>query len=59
MDVNGPYLDAFQSAAPSQIQAREFVKINGEAFIPNLQPNAPVLESMGISSHDNAPRESQ
>ena len=59
MDVNGPYLDAFESAAPAQIQAREFVKINGEAFIPNLQPNAPVLESMGISSHDNAPRESQ
>ena len=41
----------------AQLRARELGKI--KAFIPNLRPNAPVPKSMGISSHDNAPRESQ
>ena len=60
MEVNDPDLDAFESASRAQLRARESGKI--EAFIPNLQPNAPVPdsdpESMGISSHDTAPLES-
>ena len=57
MEVNDPDLDAFESATRAQLRARELGKI--EAFIPNLRPNAPVPESMGISSHDNAPQESR
>ena len=56
MEFDDPDLDAFESASHAQLQARKLGKI--EAFIPNLQPNAPVPESMGISRHDNAPRES-
>ena len=41
----------------AQLRARELCKI--EELIPNLQPNAPVPEAMGKSSHENAPRESQ
>ena len=57
IEVNGPDLHAFESATHAQLRAREQGKI--EALIPNLLPNAPVPESMGISSRDNAPRESQ
>ena len=57
MQVDDPDLDAFESANGTQLRARELGKI--EAVILNLWPNAPVPESMGISSHDNAPRESQ
>ena len=51
MEVDDPVLDAFESATPAQLQARELGKI--KAFIPNLPslPNAPFPESMGISSH--------
>ena len=57
MEVDDPDWDAFESATWAQLWARELGKI--EAFIPNLQPNAPVPELMGISSHDNTPWESQ
>ena len=53
MEVYGPDLDAFESATHAQLQARELCNI--EALIPNLLPNAPVPESMGKSSHENAP----
>ena len=52
MEVDDP-----DSATRAQLRARELGKI--EAFIPNLRPNAPVPKSMGILSHDSAPRESQ
>ena len=55
MEANDPNLDAFESATRAQLRARELGKI--EAFIPNLRPDAPVPESMGKSSHKNAPRE--
>ena len=57
MKVDDPDSDAFESATYAQLRARELGKI--EAFIPNLRPNDPVPESMGISSNDNASRESQ
>ena len=57
MEVNDPDLDAFESATCAQLRTRELGKI--EVLIPNLQPNAPVPEAMGKSSHENAPRESQ
>ena len=57
MEVNDPDLDAFESATCAQLRARELGKI--EAFIPNLQPNAPVPESMGKSTLKNAPQEPQ
>ena len=47
-------LDALESA---HLRARELGKI--ATLFPNLQPNAPVPESIRKSSHDNAPRESQ
>ena len=53
MDVNDPDLDAFESATCAQLRARELGKI--EALILNLRPNAPVPESMGKLSHENAP----
>ena len=60
-EVNDTDLDAFEPATHAQLQARELGKI--KAFIPNLQLNARVYglvpESMGKSSHNNAPRESQ
>ena len=40
MEVNGPDLDAFESATHTQIRAWGLGKI--AAFIPNLLPNAPV-----------------
>ena len=57
MEVYGPDLDAFESATHAQLQAWELCNI--EALIPNLLPHAPVPESMGKSSHENAPWESQ
>ena len=57
MKSAGPDLNACESATHAQLQARELSKI--AALIPNLRPNAPVPESIGKSSHDNAPRESQ
>ena len=57
MEVKDPDLDAFESATHAQLQAIELGKI--EALIPNLQPNTPVPEAMGKSSHKNAPLESQ
>ena len=57
MEVYDPDLDAFESATLAQLLARELSKT--EAFIPNLRQNAPVSQSMGKSSHENAPRESQ
>ena len=58
MEVDDLGLDAFESATHAQLRSRELGKI--KAFIPNLRrPNALVPESKGISSHDNAPRESQ
>ena len=57
MEVNDPDLDAFESTTCALLRARELGKI--KAFIPNLQPKAPVPESMGKSSHINAPLESQ
>ena len=68
MDVDDPDLDALASATCSQLRARELGKIKAfrarelgkiKAFIPNPWPNAPVPESIGISSQDNAPRESR
>ena len=56
-EVNDTDLDAFEPATHAQLQAGELGKI--KAFIPNLEPNAPVPESMGKSSHNNAPLESQ
>ena len=60
-EVNDTDLDAFEPATHAQLQARELGKI--KAFIPNLQLNARVYalvsESMGKSSHNNAPPESQ
>ena len=53
MEVNDPDLDAFESATCAQLRARELGKI--EALILNLRPNAPVPESMGKLSHENAP----
>ena len=55
VEVDGPDLHAFESDTQAQLRARELGKI--AAFIPNPQPNAPVPESMGKSSHENAPRE--
>ena len=52
MEVNDPDLDALESATRAQLRARELGKI--EELIPNLRPNAPVPESMGKSSHENA-----
>ena len=53
MKVNDPELDAFESATQAQLLDRELGQI--EALIPNLRPNSPVPESMGKSSHENAP----
>ena len=47
MEVNDPDFNAFES------------EDSQSSKIPNLRPNAPVPESMGISSYNNAPRESQ
>ena len=38
MEVDDPGLDAFESATPAQLRARELGKI--QAFLPNLRPNA-------------------
>ena len=51
MEVNGPDLDAFESATRAQLRARELGKIG--ALIPNLRPNAPVPAAMGKLSHEN------
>ena len=53
MEVDDPGLDAFESATHAQLQARKLGKF--KAFIPNLQPNTLVPESMGILHHDKAP----
>ena len=56
MGVDGPVF-ALESATHAQSRARESRKI--AALIANFQPNTPVSELIGKSSHDNAPRESQ
>ena len=56
MKVYGPDF-ALESATHAQPQARELGKI--KVLVPNLQPNAPVPEDMGKSSHENSPLESQ
>ena len=53
IEVDGPDFEATVSATHAQLQSRKLGKI--ASLISNSLPNAPVLDSMGKSSHNNAP----
>ena len=57
IEVDGPDFEATVSATHAQLQSRKLGKI--ASLISNSLPNAPVLDSMGKSSHNNAPWEYQ